>query len=80
MGHGHFNHGGGYYGYGYGSDYPDYAWDYGYPNDDDDEGYAGAAGSYCQTPVRSCGIREPAAVGTPCGCESRNGTVWGRMQ
>jgi hypothetical protein len=87
MGHGHFQrgYGGNYgYGYGYGWGYPDYAYGYDYPYDegyyDNGEGYAGAEGSYCQTPVRSCGISEPAAVGTPCGCQSRTGTVWGRVQ
>ena len=68
--------------------YPDYAYDYGYdyPYDEGyydngyDNSYAGAEGTYCQTPIRSCGIPEAATVGTPCGCQNSAGTVWGQVQ
>ncbi len=88
--HGHFGGGHGGYGWGYGGGwgYPDYAYDYGYdyPYDEGyydngyDNSYAGAEGTYCQTPVRSCGIPEAATVGTPCGCRNSAGTVWGQVQ
>ena len=84
-GHGYGGWGSGYaYGYpDYGYD-PDYAYDYGdgYPYDNGyayDNGYdngpgvyaQGQAGSYCQTPVNSCGLNQPSPVGGACQC--RNG-------
>ncbi len=69
-GHGYGGYGGEYaYGWGYPYDYGYYPYDdYGY----DYGPYAqGEYGSYCQTPVTSCGLSYPSVVGAACQC--RNG-------
>lgn len=67
------------YGYGYPDyayDYPDYGYDYSYGPGvyGYDQYAAGEMGSYCQTPVRSCSLTQPSAVGSACQC--RNGIDW----
>jgi hypothetical protein len=67
------------YGYGYG---PDYATgvQYGYGDEPVQTGRSVAVdGGVCLTPVRSCQLSEPVAVGTPCSCVSRAGTAHGSV-
>jgi hypothetical protein len=36
-----------------------------------------ASGDFCRTPVRSCQLSAPTAIGTPCSCVSRSNTANG---
>ena len=80
--------GGDYYGddaYGYG--YPgDYGYDYGYndPAYGYDQGVqtgrsAAEGGDSCRTPVKTCTLFHPSAIGQPCSCRISGGRSQGRV-
>ena len=67
------------YGYGYGDGDPTYSGGVQYGEPLRTGRSAAVGGGVCSTPVRSCQLSEPTAVGTPCSCVSRKGTANGNV-